>query len=499
MQLGNAEQLMPGLWRFADSCNVYVIASDKGAIAVDFGSGGWLDQLDRLGIPPIEHVFLTHHHAEQCHGLHARDDWPFAIHAPVGERDLLTPAGVEAFWRTRHADGTPTSYDPLDRGSAGIRYDMAGFGDLFWYDQRIRFIDTPGHGRGALSIVLDHRGKQLVFCGDAAHDGATVWQPYNLEWDHWTGAGALAAWAGIQCLANVGMDLLCPSHGPIIAQRPRALLGRLGRKLLALYHAKGSICPGEKDRYVAPTLTPCGARRVLPDLYQFGANAYLLASRSGQALIVDLQASELAELAALLAELGGPRPTAALASHFHFDHTDGLPVLRERYGTTVYLHPDVAEPMRKIGAIDAPWLPARPIIPDELLPVDGQWQWNEYSFHVAPLPGQTWWHCALMTTIAGKRVLFGGDNFQTNSRWNGSGGFSAFNGSDFRRGFIPSAQRIIDWDPHLLANGHGVYFRYRRGHFEKIIRWAERAEAAVAALCPTGNLDTDYYLHAPQP
>jgi glyoxylase-like metal-dependent hydrolase (beta-lactamase superfamily II) len=496
-QMDSPEQLMPGVWRFADTCNVYVIASDKAAIAIDFGSGGWMDQFDQLGLPPIEHVFLTHHHAEQCHGLNAGDDWPFVIHAPAGERDLLTPAGVKDFGRTRRGGGTPSSYDPLDRGIEGIRYDMGGFADVFWHDQRIRLIDTPGHGRGALSIVLDHRGKQLVFCGDAAHDGATLWQPYHLEWDHWTGSGALAAWEGIQRLSNIGMDLLCPSHGPIIAKRPRAMLSRLGRKLLAMYHAKGNICPGEKDRYVTAALTPCGARRVLPDLYQFGANAYLLTSRSGQAMILDVQASELAQLAALLAELGDPNLTTALASHFHCDHSDGLLLVRKRYGANVCLHPDVAEPLREIGAIDAPWLPAEPIVPDQFLPADGQWQWHEYAFRVGPLPTQTRWHCALMTTIAGQRVLFGGDGFQTNSRWNGTGGFCAFNGSDFLRGFVPSAQRIIDWDPHLLANAHGVYYRYRRSQFEKIIRWAEKADAAVTALCPSGNLDTDYYLHAP--
>ena len=496
MQSDQIEQPIPGVFRFADSCNVYVITSDTGAIAIDFGSGRWMDQAEQLGIGPIEHVFLTHHHAEQCRGLLDLHDKSFVVHAPEGEQTMLAPSGVETFWRRRRELGVPASYDPLARGIDGICYDMTGFGDLFWHDRRIRFIDTPGHGRGAMSIVLDHGGKQLVFCGDAAYEGATIWQPYHLEWDHWTGEGVLAAWEGVQRLANLGMDMLCPSHGPIIAKRPRGMLAQLARKLMAFYHAKGNICPGEKDRHVTPTITPCGARKVTPALYQFGANAYLLESRSGEVLTLDVQASETAKLDQLLAELGNPRLTAATATHYHFDHSDGLPVLKDRYGTTIHLHPWVAEPLKDVRVIDRPWLPPQPILADELLPEDGLWQWNEYSFRVAPLPGQTRWHCGLMATIDGTRVLFGGDNFQANSRWNGTGGFSAFNGSDFRRGFIPSAQRVVDWGPDIVANGHGVYFSYRRSHFEKVIRWAQKAEAAVAALCPTGDLDKDYYLHA---
>ena len=390
----------------------------------------------------------------------------------------------------------PASYDLLERGIEGIHYNMTGSGDLFWQDRRIRFIDTPGHGRGAMSVILDHRGKQLVFCGDAAHEGATIWQPYHLEWDHWTGEGVLAVWEGVQRLANLGMDTLCPSHGPIITKAPRDMLTQLGQKLMAFYHAKGSICPGEKDRYCSPRIMRCGARQLLPNLYQFGTNAYLLVGSKGEAMVIDVMASEMAELDALLDDLGGCSLTAATCTHYHWDHSDGLPEVKRRFGTTTYLHPWVAEALKDVETNDKPWLPKEPILPDRLLPENGQWEWNEFTFRVAPFPGQTRWHCALMAEIGGKRVLFGGDNFQTNSRWNGTGGFCAFNGSDFRRGFIPSAQQVIDWNPDVIANGHGVYFSYRREHFEKIIRWADKAEAAVAAICPTGDLYSDYYLYA---
>jgi len=488
-------ELLPGVYRFDDTCNVYAITNGRGTIAIDFGSGRWLSALRRLKLPPLEHVFITHHHADQCEGLLARDDWPFAIHAPAGEKAMLEPAAVDEFWRTRRAGGVPRSYLPLRRGLPAATFDMAGWTDLFWGQARLRFIDTPGHGTGAVSVLLDADGRQVVFCGDAAHAGSTIWQPYHLEWDHWTGSGALLAWEGVQRLLGIGIDLLCPSHGPVVTQRIRPMLRTLAARLLALYRAKGSICAGERDYYLPPRILQCGAREVLPGLYQFAANSYLLRSACGDAMVIDPTRADIALLEPLLAELGDPAVTAATASHFHLDHTDGLPLLKARHGTAIHLHPQVAEPIREIGAIDAPWLPAEPIVADHLLPRDGTWTWNEYRFRCAPLPGQTWWHCALMTTIAGRRVLFAGDNFQPPSRWNGTGGFSSFNGSVFEEGFVESARRIIDWRPDVVATGHGTYVLYNERYYLKVIRWARAAQAAVKALCPSGKLERDYYLH----
>ena len=513
-----AQELLPGLYRIADTCNVYLVRGADSCIAIDFGSGRWLDQVKRLRLPPLRHVFMTHHHLEQCGGLQARKSWPFEIHAPAGEEKFLSPQSVRRFWKTRRENAMQGSYSVLPRGIAGVRYDVAGFCDFFWGDRRIRFIHTPGHGANALSIVLDHEGQQVVFCGDAAHAGATVWQPYHLEWDHWTGSGALAAWEGIERLANIGMDLLCPSHGPVIAARdliarwpslaaasgaaardgrhPRSMLRKLSAKLLNLYRVKGSICPGQKDRYLPARRLGSGAFEVLPNLYQFGANAYLLTSKTGQGLVIDYCGQYDAPwFESLLKELGRPKLTAALVTHFHYDHSQGIPELKARYGTESWLHPYVAQPLRKIGALDVPYLPAKAIRPDHLWPVEGTWRWNECEFKVAPLPAQTWWHCGFMTTIDGRKVFFGGDNFQPNSRWNGTGGFCALNGSRFREGFAASAQRIIDWRPDIIADGHGTYFRYQKSQFTKIVRWAGQAESAVQALCPSGGLERDYFLH----
>lgn len=488
------EQLLPGLWLFRDICNVYVVQQGVKAIAIDFGSGAWLDQLAALGIEQLEHVFLTHHHADQCLGLQAQADRTFQVHAPAGEEVFLDPAHLEQGTFDARAKGCPDSYATLVGGLRDVAYDMAGFTDFHWDTQRIRFLLTPGHSPFACSIVLNIGSRQVVFCGDAAHAKATVWQPYHLEWDHWTGAGALAAWEGVVRLQGIGIDMLCPSHGAVINRQPRVMLAQLQERLMAFYLAKGQISPGTRDCYVAADTLPCGARQLSRHLYQYGANGYLILSDAGEALIVDPFLPDMPALSDLLNALANPVPTACTASHYHYDHCDASPHLQRTYGTQAWLHPLVAEPLHHADEMIVPWLPVEPIRADALWQTRGTWKWNEYRIKEAPWSGQTRWHCIFMTAIDGNRVTFGGDSFQPSSRWNGTGGFCAYNGSRFEEGFARSAALLRRWEPDIVACGHGTYYQYRRAKYIKIERWAQQTERAVRALCPSGQLQTDYYL-----
>ena len=84
-------KILDGLWLIQDTCNVYIIKDKDRAIAVDFGSGQWLHELDQLGIRSLDHVFLTHHHQDQCHGLENDSSFDFTIHAPAGDKAFLDP------------------------------------------------------------------------------------------------------------------------------------------------------------------------------------------------------------------------------------------------------------------------------------------------------------------------------------------------------------------------------------------------------------------------
>jgi glyoxylase-like metal-dependent hydrolase (beta-lactamase superfamily II) len=153
----------------------------------------------------------------------------------------------------------------------------------------------------------------------------------------------------------------------------------------------------------------------------------------------------------------------------------------------------VQEPLRDVRSTHAPWLPLENLVADELWPESGTWTWEEFTFRVAPFPGQTLWHCVFATCIDGRFVAFTGDTFQPASRWNGTGGFCAYNRSLFREGFASSSRLLLDWRPEWLAAGHGTVARFDARRLRSAIRWSRRARRATRALCPSGDLAREYY------
>jgi glyoxylase-like metal-dependent hydrolase (beta-lactamase superfamily II) len=491
---GRAVKIMPNLWYFKDTCNVYVFNFAGHGIAIDFGSGKWLNQLPAIGVSKLDHVLLTHHHADQCSGLLRRKSWPFIIHAPSGEDQYLSPGGVRSYYRAM-AKMNYTPYflrSTIPRGIRNVSYDISQNTEKIFNGHCFRFVLTPGHGPNALTIIVEHGGRQLAFCGDAVFSGGKIWEPYQLEWDHWTGKGTLAAWEGITRLSGIGTDIICPSHGPLIAQKPCQVLNALSKRLLDFYRAKGSICAGEKDRFLIGAPTASGAIKILPHLYLL-RNGYVLISDSKKALVVDPTIGEINQLEALLKELKCVRPEAAIVSHYHLDHCDGIPYLQRRYGVQAWIHPRVAEKISGAANDAAIYRSRMAVKPDHILPQRGKWQWREYEFSVAPWPGQTWWHAVYQAEVDGRKVLFGGDSFQPASRWNGTGGFCALNNSRLRAGFIPSARLALRWRPDIVASGHGCVYYFTRSRFQRIIKWAYFAERALRAICPTGYPAKDYY------
>ncbi|MGE5139493.1 MAG: MBL fold metallo-hydrolase [Rudaea sp.] len=62
-------RLSENLFRFTDTCQVYVIRSGREAVLVDFGAGDVLDRLASIGIDRVTDVLMTHHHRDQGQGL----------------------------------------------------------------------------------------------------------------------------------------------------------------------------------------------------------------------------------------------------------------------------------------------------------------------------------------------------------------------------------------------------------------------------------------------
>ncbi len=496
---GLPQEVCPGVYRFTDTCNVYVVADSGGSLAIDFGSGAWLERWKEMGLPAVSRVLLTHHHADQCAGLTARESWPFEVFAPRGEEAFYKAEGVEAFKKRGMMAGNPASYSVIDRPMAPgvVQCVLSGFTDYAWLgggSRRVRVMPTPGHGPHALSYLIDEptTRKQIVFCGDACHSGATIHEPYHLDWDHWTGGGALTAWQGLVRLGGLKVDVLCPSHGPVVSEGAGKMIKQLREKLMRFYLAKGQIAQGEPDEYVSLNQgeqMPEGLGRWL---YRFGGNGWLLTDPDHKkAVVFDPGAGEEKALRQALGRAGNPVVEAVTATHCHYDHCDGVEMVREKFKARLVLHPEVAWVLERPDEIDMPWRLPMPIKADELTPFEGEMMLGGRAFRVGWFPGQTRWHAGYMTTVAGWRVFFGGDNFFPTSRWNGTGGFCAYNHTRPQM-FGDSAKKMLAWAPHVMVNGHDTCFRFTASRARKIMKWAATAEKALRDICPSGRVEDDY-------
>jgi len=66
-------EILPDLYEWTDTCNVYVLRNGTAAILIDLGDGSVLEHLDEIGVLQVEWVLFTHHHREQCQGARS---WP---------------------------------------------------------------------------------------------------------------------------------------------------------------------------------------------------------------------------------------------------------------------------------------------------------------------------------------------------------------------------------------------------------------------------------------
>lgn len=187
------KRVISGVYRFDDICNVYLIKKGTEAIVFDFGSGAWQSSLEDIGVSRVRHVFLTHAHRDQVAGLSAKPTWPFVVHASDQDLSFYQPDTLDTFWRSLKAGGCPANYlaprYPLPFVQPDVRYAV----EIPWEKTRVCPFPTPGHTQGALTYLVAWNGKALAFCGDAVHAGGTIYQPYHLEWAHWTAEGSLEA------------------------------------------------------------------------------------------------------------------------------------------------------------------------------------------------------------------------------------------------------------------------------------------------------------------
>jgi glyoxylase-like metal-dependent hydrolase (beta-lactamase superfamily II) len=452
-------QITSNLFRFADTCHVYLIRSGQDAILVDFGSGEVLDHLERFGVERVTDVLMTHHHRDQGQGLARAVEAGIRIWVPPVEQDLFH--SVDAFWQAREVrldyntrQDRFSLLEPVPVTGVLPEYRTVRFGK-----RRVLVLPTPGHTIGSLSFLVRVDGRLVAFTGDLIYGPGKVWSLAATQWTYTGAEGAAATVLSLLDLRVRRPDLLLPSHGEPM-DRPAAAIDQTVARLRTLFAFRG-----RHQDLVALRDHPY--EQLSPHLLSNRtsvANSYVLRSDSGKGLVIDFGYDFTTGLAAgadraarrpwlytlgeLRRQYGVERIDVAVPTHYHDDHLAGFNLLREVAGANVWAPANFVELLEDPDRYGVPCLWFDPIGTDLVVPLGVPIPWEEYQLTFHPLPGHTLWAVAIEFEVDGLRVLATGDHQQ--DRW-----LNYTYANRLRRGdYVDSAQLYRRLSPNLIISGH---------------------------------------------
>ncbi|GAB2678703.1 MBL fold metallo-hydrolase [Kribbella swartbergensis] len=465
MTLGS-RQLGANLYAIDDSCTVYLLVDPLtgSAVAIDAGSGRWLDQLPSYGVDTVTDVLVTHHHRDQVEGLPRLAAAGARIWVPENELGLI--AEVDHHWQARTM---ANNYDlRTDRFSLLEPVQVTGV--MKDYSTRrvghidVQTVPTPGHTPGSVSYLVDG----YAFTGDLIHSPGKVWSAAALQWSYVGLEGAALTMASLVQLMDHEPRLLLPSHGEPMDD-PAAAVQKTCETLGDLLHVRRGMRSDMLHRLDDPFV------ELSPHLlmnHTSESRSYVLLSDSGTALLIDYGYDLstgiplggdrhtvrpwLPSLRALQRDYGIERVEVAIPTHYHDDHVAAFNLLREVHGTEVWASAPVAHVLENPTHYDLPCLWYEPI-PCERHVTDGtSVRWREYELDLHALPGHTLYASAIGFEADGRRVLATGDQ-QTGSWVPGEASeipnfqyANLFRPDDFKA----SAALYQRLQPDLMISGH---------------------------------------------
>jgi glyoxylase-like metal-dependent hydrolase (beta-lactamase superfamily II) len=407
-----------------DTCAVYLLVdpSSRSAVAIDAGSGRWLDRLASYGVDRVTDVLVTHHHRDQVEGLPRLAAAGTRIWVPAGEYDLI--ADVDRHWQQRQV---VNNYD-LHTDRFSLLESVPVTGVLSDYSRRrighveVLTLPTPGHTPGSVTYLIDG----YAFTGDLLHSPGKVWSAAALQWSYVGLEGAAMTMASLVQLLDYQPRALMPSHGSPMTD-PGDAIRKTCDALGALINVRLGSPTGLLDKLEDPYV------KLSPHLLMnrtSESRSYVLLSDSGTALLIDygydLTTSIptggprhhvrpwLPSLRALRRDYGIERIEVAVPTHYHDDHVAAFNLMRDVHGTEVWASSPVAHVLEHPNSYDLPCLWYEPIPCARHIPDGSSVRWREYELDLHALPGHTMYASAIGFEVDGRRVLATGDQ-QTGS------------------------------------------------------------------------------------
>jgi len=409
---------------FKETINVGIIRNGDEAILIDFGTGEVLEILGRYGIKKITGVLFTHHHRDQALGVKEGIKTGTWIAVPENERDLFED--VSEYWN----DPTKRYHLYYFRSNLvlaePIKVDKAlrDGEEIVWGPAKITAISTPGHTDGSMSYIVEIKDEKIAFCGDLIYDKGKILDIFSLQ----KGFGNLTDYHGfmfawkesigsLRHLLDMGITRLVPSHGQII-HKPKEAVDLLEERFRrcyenylsssALWHYFPNLLSEQSSK---GPLASVPLKDTPPFLLHIGTS-WLIISERKRAFILDCGSEEvIKEVEALIEEGRIEKVDGIWITHIHDDHTDAIPLFRQRFSCEVIAEESVAKIVSNPKAWKLPCLSPNPIPIDKVVKDGESWQWEEFKLTAYHFPGQTLYHSGLLVEGKGYRLFFCGDSF----------------------------------------------------------------------------------------
>ena len=508
--------VVPGVWLFRDSCNVYAIEGQGGMLIVDVGTGAWLDHLGELPHPP-KALVCTHYFRDHSAGASAAAHGGIAVFVPKGEQESYAdPAEIfrrrETYVKYDNLWDTFIPIEPIDIAGTLLDYDRVELCGL-----SVEVVPLPGvtvHQIG-LAVTLPRAGR-ITFCGEAIHSRGRLARLAPLQYDYQTLGGAVNAFYSAHMLLKRDVGVLCPSLGnPMLGAEVEDALRALKINLRAACAPRRSFVEQLPERLDA--LENRSLIRVSRSVWYSNAsasNTTYLVSRSGKALAIDYgyeakslcfphygspanRRALLHDLDELKAQFGIERLDVVLVSHFHDDHVSAIPVLQRLFGTQCWAAESFADLLAQPEAHRFPCNWPEPIRIDRRLALAEKARWEEFEFEFAPMSGHTRFSALIGFEADGLRYAHTGDQYLFLSGEKPFAERARFqnhvyaNGA-LKDGYSQSANWLLARRPDIVLNGHEPPYLTDGAFFDQIGAWASEYRDVHQAIMPLADDDAHF-------
>lgn len=488
------KQLLPGLYLYRDTCNVYLLADGCRGVLIDTGSAAILDELDGVGVREITHALYTHYHRDQCQGSARLPAYAQRL-VPEGERQLFED--VETFWRVRQIYN---NYDnTFDRYCLFHSVPVAGVlrddETVVCGGRALRVVPAPGHTAGSVALVTEVEGVRVAFVGDLLYAAGKLWNLACTQWSYNGHQGLQFTLWSLRRLRAESPDLLCPSHGSVIGD-VAACLALLEERIWRLAEVRG--CAAAMRRELDEPIV-----QVRPRLFWNWASQshnYIVLSNTGKALQIDAgyhvpmlgpsyrrhQYRPVDNITPWLrAAHGIDRVDTLLLTHVHDDHIALAPYMRRVHGTQIWGSEIYQDILARPARYDLPCLWYEPIPLDRVIASDEWFVWEDVPFRLHPQPGHVLYAVTIEFELDGVRVLAVGDQ-QGNEAllWN-----YVYRNRFRHTDYIDSARHYADRRPDLIISGHWPPLEVTEEYLAGLADAGEALADAHAALLPLDDYD----------